>query len=321
MICQTCNAENLASAVFCGGCGERLPDHEGVSPTIRELPPQYEQATKYEPTSETEPTVSTISVEPKDLGTLLTESLTIYRQRFIPFFLIAFIPQLPFILLSITSPESISNFQLFISNAVGNTETATTESTSLPGLLLPLILTASLLELLAFSITLVLVAQHLVVGKIDVLLALSLSVKKILYLIILLIIIVAALIIPVLLIALLVGIPILVYVSTKLFFAFPVMMLENKDPLGAISRSWKLVEKQWWKAFTTSISFFIIFIILSTLISVILQSMLPGTNGAIGATIPAILNSLLTPFVYTGFVLIYFDLRSRKEGTHINITA
>ena len=210
MICQTCNAENLASAVFCGGCGERLPDHEGVSSAVRDLPHQREQTTKYEPTPETEPTVSTISIEPKELGTLFVESLTIYRQRFIPFFLIAFVPQLPFILLSITSPESFSNFQLFISNAVGNTETMTTETVSLPGLFFPLILTASLLELIAFSTTLVLVAQHLVVGKIDVLLALSLAIKKILYLIVLLIIIVAALIIPVLLTFLLVGIPLLI---------------------------------------------------------------------------------------------------------------
>jgi tetratricopeptide (TPR) repeat protein len=79
-------------------------------------------------------------------------------------------------------------------------------------------------------------------------------------------------------------------------------LLEGLSSKAAVSRSYTLVKKNWW---WISGRMFVLGIIIS-LVNAILGR-IPGIGEIIGSI-------LSTPFLVIGHILIYYDLRLRKEG-------
>jgi len=86
-------------------------------------------------------------------------------------------------------------------------------------------------------------------------------------------------------------------------------LLERCGPTAALSRSFALVRRNWWRVFGIMLVIWII----SMLVYFIL-----GTIPIIGSIIGGILS---TPIVVTAATLLYYDLRVRKEGYSLEALA
>jgi hypothetical protein len=89
-----------------------------------------------------------------------------------------------------------------------------------------------------------------------------------------------------------------------------------------MGRSWRLVEGRWWRTFLVLFLMFIVFYVVSLALRAFLalgQALLQIVVSQlvvlwISGVTAAIVDSLVFPVLQIAIVLIYFDLRVRKEG-------
>jgi hypothetical protein len=91
--------------------------------------------------------------------------------------------------------------------------------------------------------------------------------------------------------------------------AVPAFLIERKTPSEALSRSWNLVSGSWWHAFGT----IVITAILTSVVTSILNAI--GRGSFFGVWITTSIALILTvPFVALVTVVLYVDLRARREN-------
>ena len=100
-----------------------------------------------------------------------------------------------------------------------------------------------------------------------------------------------------------IGLPLLVFAFVAWFLYVQAVMVEGKGPGTALTRSWELVRGTWWRVF----GIVIVFGILPSLV-------IFAINWIAGDLIAVVGGVLVTPIVHIGAVLLYLDLRARKEG-------
>jgi len=93
-----------------------------------------------------------------------------------------------------------------------------------------------------------------------------------------------------------------------LFASVIVLVAENLRGTGAMSRSWNLVKGHWWHTFGT---LFVAFLLVGV-VNGILQA--PFRQWVAAAIASAIAQMITLPFTTTVGVLLYIDLRARKEA-------
>ena len=98
-----------------------------------------------------------------------------------------------------------------------------------------------------------------------------------------------------------IGIPLGIYLGVGWYFVLNVATLENCKIFEAMKRSQQLVKGNWWRVFG-------IYIFISILTSII-ASIFMEANIWLGV----IINYLFVPIPIIVLVLLYFDLRVRKE--------
>jgi Mn2+/Fe2+ NRAMP family transporter len=89
-----------------------------------------------------------------------------------------------------------------------------------------------------------------------------------------------------------------------------------------MGRSWRLVEGRWWRTFFTLLLMFVIWFVARTalrafivLAQSLLQLVIPTVAALwIAAASSVIVGSLVNPLLQIAIVLIYFDLRVRREA-------
>jgi hypothetical protein len=117
-------------------------------------------------------------------------------------------------------------------------------------------------------------------------------------------------------------VPLWIWIWVGWIAVMPVMFIENTGLIAAMGRSWKLVEGRWWRTFLILFLMFILievvasalgaFLYLGQLVlSIVISSYL---SLAISEAASVIISSLVNPILQIAIVLIYFDLRVRKEG-------
>lgn len=120
-----------------------------------------------------------------------------------------------------------------------------------------------------------------------------------------------------------------IIVIVRLLLASPAVMVEDNSATDAMRRSWRLVKGFFWKTLGVSL--------LTTLIggivqgvfdipfNVYVQYLYEQQNWAAAAVVAFIGTSisatLVTPFGAIVYVLLYFDLRIRKEGMDLSLMA
>jgi len=105
-----------------------------------------------------------------------------------------------------------------------------------------------------------------------------------------------------------------VYVGVRLCVAAPAVVVENERGMGAIKRSWNLVQDNWWRSFGILIVVGIIGAVASAVLGI------PGSLIAVATDVgPAallsqiIVNAVTYSFQALTATLIFFDLRARKQ--------
>jgi hypothetical protein len=116
--------------------------------------------------------------------------------------------------------------------------------------------------------------------------------------------------------------PLWIWIWVLWVAVLPVMFVEDVGLIAAMSRSWRLVEGRWWRTFLILFLVFILVYVVQTalgafiagaqlLVEVILSSV---ATTWIFATASILIASLVNPILQIAIVLLYFDLRVRREA-------
>ncbi|HEY8802170.1 MAG TPA: hypothetical protein VIN00_03760 [Candidatus Dormibacteraeota bacterium] len=116
--------------------------------------------------------------------------------------------------------------------------------------------------------------------------------------------------------------PLWIWILVGWAVLIPVMFIENVGLGAAMSRSWRLVQGRWWRTFLILFLMFVLSYVVSfalsafiTLGQTVLQLVVsPVVVLWISGATSVIVGSLVDPVIQIALVLIYFDLRVRREG-------
>lgn len=104
--------------------------------------------------------------------------------------------------------------------------------------------------------------------------------------------------------------------------AVPAMFVENIGLGAALGRSWRLVQQRWWRTFLVLFLISIVWYVAGVALAAFLQLgqvillivLSPFIAQAITTAVAQVISALVNPILQIALVLIYFDLRVRKEG-------
>ena len=110
----------------------------------------------------------------------------------------------------------------------------------------------------------------------------------------------------------------------RLTLAPAVVVVEDVRGTKAISRSWSLTSGHFWRVFATLLLSGIISAVGAAIIQIpteVIATMIGPEGWPVSALGTALATALITPFSLLIVVLLYFDLRVRKEGYDIEVMA
>ena len=119
-----------------------------------------------------------------------------------------------------------------------------------------------------------------------------------------------------------------VWLALAWIVAFPALLLEGVKGRKALGRSFRLVRKRWWPTFGVILLAYLLAFVLQFFSGIVLGALsftdlsdnLLGTV-AVSTVVTTIAALIPTPFTAAVVVLVYFDLRVRKEGLDIALLA
>jgi hypothetical protein len=117
-------------------------------------------------------------------------------------------------------------------------------------------------------------------------------------------------------------IPLWIWIWVSWVAVMPVMFVENARLGAAMGRSWRLVEGRWWRTFLILFLVGVLFAVVQTALSAFLalgqfvMSLVFSSYLvlAISQATGTIVQALVNPVLQIAVVLIYFDLRVRREA-------
>lgn len=108
-----------------------------------------------------------------------------------------------------------------------------------------------------------------------------------------------------------------IYLVVRFLFVPEAIVLERTGIWGAFSRSSQLVKGSWWRVFGIALLVFIITAVLSGVLGAVAGALLVSGHRVAGEVVSAIVTILVEPFEFGALILLYYDLRIRKEGFDI----
>jgi membrane-anchored glycerophosphoryl diester phosphodiesterase (GDPDase) len=119
------------------------------------------------------------------------------------------------------------------------------------------------------------------------------------------------------------------YLYARLSFATAALVVEGQKYFGALKRSWSLSAGHGWRVVGIMLLMGVIVAVLSLSIGsalnaavmVIIKTGRPALAAAITGTVSAIISIILDPLASIILIVLYYDLRIRKEGFDLQILA
>lgn len=108
-----------------------------------------------------------------------------------------------------------------------------------------------------------------------------------------------------------------IYLVVRFLFVPEAIVLERTGIWGAFSRSGQLVKGSWWRVFGIALLVFVITAVLSSALGGVAGALLVSGHHVAGQVVAAIVTILVEPFEFGALILLYYDLRIRKEGFDI----
>ena len=253
-------------------------------------------------------------------GEILDEIFRFYRRNFWLLVLLSLVPVVPSLLLTVGSGQA-GQFGVLggLVNGLGN-PSAQAPATSIPNVNLGLLLAGYLVLLALVPFSLGLVPR----AGIDLALgqptgfrsALQGTLRRYwgLFAIVMLNV-------PVVLLAVTcVLLPLSLWILVRWAVAVPVLLAEGTGPIEALSRSWHLTRGSWWRTFGILAVVYLIQTVGSSVLSlfglpvtVLVPFVPPIVRGIIIAVVSTLGAAVVTPIWQLCFVLVYLDLRVRRE--------
>jgi hypothetical protein len=114
--------------------------------------------------------------------------------------------------------------------------------------------------------------------------------------------------------------PVGIWLGVRWVAAIPVMLAEGTGPIRALDRSWTLSRGNFWRVFGILLLMYLLQSVVSGALGVfslplaVAVPFVPAVvRGAIVLTIEAVAGAVVQPLIYLTVVLLYFDLRIRRE--------
>jgi membrane-anchored glycerophosphoryl diester phosphodiesterase (GDPDase) len=114
--------------------------------------------------------------------------------------------------------------------------------------------------------------------------------------------------------------PVLIWLGVRWSVAVPALLAERVGPVQALRRSWRLTRGSFWRSAGILLILYLLQTVAGSVLAIfafplaILVPFVPGfVRGAIVLTLTTGASALVLPIFYLGVVLLYFDLRIRRE--------
>jgi len=116
--------------------------------------------------------------------------------------------------------------------------------------------------------------------------------------------------------------PLWIWIGVRWIAWMPAMFVENIRLGAALGRSWRLIEGRWWRTFLILFLMYILIQVVASALQaflflgqLLLQAVVSSyLSIAISEATGILVSSLVAPILQIATVLIYFDLRVRREG-------
>ena len=116
--------------------------------------------------------------------------------------------------------------------------------------------------------------------------------------------------------------PLWIWIWVGWVAVLPAMFIEKTGLIASMGRSWRLIQGNWWRTFLILLLVFILVYVVQTalgafvlgaqlLVEIVISSLVTTWIFAAASIVVA---SLVNPILQIAIVLIYFDLRVRREG-------
>ena len=119
-----------------------------------------------------------------------------------------------------------------------------------------------------------------------------------------------------------------IFLAVRWSVAWPALVLERRGPIAALGRSWHLVSGFWWKCFGTLLIAYLLLIVVSIAFGAVIGGVLAALSSVdsfLGLVLQQAVNVALQvftlPLVAAVTVVLYVDLRVRKEGFDLALAA
>jgi hypothetical protein len=259
----------------------------------------------------------TLRLRPLSFGELLDEVFKVYRRHFWLFVSIALILALPTLVLQIVSGQAdqvgFTASLLSGSGRSGQTVDSPPPGINFAALGLQYLASIVLIPFLEGAITVA--AIDLAVGRPA---SLSSTFRQVLgrYWPLLGLALLALLLVPVFF-----CLPVFLWLIVRWSVAVPALLAERRGPVQAIQRSWELTRDNWFRLFGILAVVVLIQLVLNSVlgfvalpIAIAIPFVSNVVRGAVAVTVSTLGSALVTPILYLCVVLLYFDLRIRKES-------
>jgi len=120
-----------------------------------------------------------------------------------------------------------------------------------------------------------------------------------------------------------------VYIGVMWMFGTAIIVLEGRSVMDSLRRSWDLVSGAWWRCFGTMVLLSIVIQTAAGLIAwpasivsaLLLMDKYPALGQAVNQSLGLVFGVLVQPVQVIGLVLLYYDLRVRKEAFDLELLA
>ena len=287
MNCPQCGYHNLDDARFCAECGERQ-GQEGArgAMTHRTLYAEGDAGGGASPPES--------DIPERGLGDILSETLNLVGRSFLPVFILAFIIQVPTIV------------GLYLDPADSRDEFNALTSIVLPvvSLLISIICSTAALFCVCFAAS----GQRVDLGT-----AVYRAFGVLFPAAVVTIIVALVLILCGILMIIIIGIPLFFFFLVIWFFALPVVVVEGLGGIKALGRSRQHTRGSWWRLFGIGVVFALLMAVYWIPVGGVLIAMYFIFDAAIPILV-GVAAALIATFYYCGSIVVYLDLRLRKEG-------
>jgi hypothetical protein len=265
------------------------------------------------------PSEPLLRLRPLGLGEVLDDIFRIYRRHFGLLCAIGLLVSVPSLLIRLTAGSVATlAFPISVFGNLGNPQSSSTlVAPELPNLQLLGLSYLVFLALLPFSIGAVSRAA------IDIALGNPVSVRSAFagvarrYWALL----GQTLIVLVAIVPLLLCFPVAIWIGVRWAVGIPAVLAEGIGPLKGLGRSWALTRGSWWRLFGTLLLVYLLQAVISGALGVLglpvgfaIPFIPTVVRAAIVLTVSTAAGALTLPVVYLCIVLLYFDLRIRREN-------